>query len=199
MENKELSLILLDQSNHFLLLVENSLNECVKQGNLLYLTSNYEISEEEYYEKTKWSDFNVLIPILFNFYHGIELLMKGIVVLADGKTINSHKLSKIYKILKENHKVPDEIKDVLSFYIEIENMDFWHLKDFIAENNITIDDVYEAFRYPVDNKYTKVYEYGLSLTGREDDIIENFKKIINNCRKLRKEAFRYFRATETVS
>ena len=69
-------------SETYFFLVRNVLEENVKQGNLHLVTLDKEISEEEYDEMTKWSDFNIF-PILFNFYHGLELLMKGFLPASD--------------------------------------------------------------------------------------------------------------------
>lgn len=55
-----------------------------KQGNKKLIMSLYdpnetdEQSRQNYYQKTKWNDFNIGVPILFNFYHGLELCMKGL-------------------------------------------------------------------------------------------------------------------------
>jgi hypothetical protein len=49
-----------------------------KQGNKTMIFMDGDLSEEdsdlEFNEGTKWNDLNIGIPILFNFFHGIELI-----------------------------------------------------------------------------------------------------------------------------
>ena len=65
-------------------LVRESINEMEKINNVNLLISGYDsnISDAEsfeiYEEKTKWNDFKIGVPVLFNYYHGLELLMKGL-------------------------------------------------------------------------------------------------------------------------
>ncbi len=69
-------------SNPYFQLTRNCLEELIKSGNSNYLRTNFDenISKEDsdfaLKERTKWSDYNVIQPILFNFYHSLELLMK---------------------------------------------------------------------------------------------------------------------------
>ncbi len=39
---------------------------------------SYEESRGKYDQKTRWNDFKIGVPLLFNYYHGLELLMKGL-------------------------------------------------------------------------------------------------------------------------
>jgi len=79
---------------NFLQLTINSIEELENQGNknLLFLDGN--LSEDEswlkYDQQTKWNDNNIAIPVLFNFYHGIELVLKGL-ILKSGKSWNPKK------------------------------------------------------------------------------------------------------------
>ena len=93
-------------SETYFFLVRNVLEENVKQGNLHLVTLDKEISEEEYDEMTKWSDFNIF-PILFNFYHGLELLMKGFLILTDN-----------YK-LKIDHDLEKALNDFILYYLSL--------------------------------------------------------------------------------
>ena len=71
---------------HYLSLSENIAHETVRQGDTRFLICDIqdipEDSEARYFDKTKWSDFNVGIPILFVAYHGFELLLKGFLIQA---------------------------------------------------------------------------------------------------------------------
>jgi len=38
-------------------------------------------SDEEFEEHTKWADSNIAEPVLFNFYHGLELSLKSLILV----------------------------------------------------------------------------------------------------------------------
>jgi hypothetical protein len=61
----------------YLHLVETVANETIQQGNQFVVVSDDEISLERYASETKWSDHSLVVPLLFDFYHGIEVLLKG--------------------------------------------------------------------------------------------------------------------------
>ena len=68
-------------SLYYLKLVEAVADQMVCQGNQYVIIGDIPISPEDYEEQTKWSDHNISLPLLYNFYHGIELLLKGFVLL----------------------------------------------------------------------------------------------------------------------
>ncbi|MDQ7075608.1 MAG: hypothetical protein Q9O24_10765 [Gammaproteobacteria bacterium] len=65
-------------SLQFFSLVQNSLQEIILSKNEWIVVSDDEATIEEYEKKTAWSDHQVIIPVLFNFYHGLELFLKGL-------------------------------------------------------------------------------------------------------------------------
>ena len=74
----------ISHSYNFWTLTRNSIEEMERQGNKNYVVSEYSesVTEKESWQifelQTKWNDQNIGIPILFNFYHGLELYMKGL-------------------------------------------------------------------------------------------------------------------------
>ena len=50
-------------------------------------------TDEEYEEHMKWSDLNIVEPMLFNFYHGIELSLKSLILAKGNEIKKEHKLS----------------------------------------------------------------------------------------------------------
>ncbi len=67
----------------------------VESGNKLVVISDREITEEFYEKETRWADHNIALPLLFNFYHGLEVILKGFLV-AKGMNINhTHKLTEL--------------------------------------------------------------------------------------------------------
>ena len=79
----------------YLHLVEIVTAEIVKQGNVWGVEAPYNISEEEFREMTKWSDFRIAVPLLFNFYHGVELLLKGFLI-AKNEFQSIHQISILF-------------------------------------------------------------------------------------------------------
>jgi len=65
-------------AENFLQLVENILIEIVENGDTDIFIGPPKTDIQEYFRQTtKWSSFRILVPTLFNFFHGIELLMKA--------------------------------------------------------------------------------------------------------------------------
>ena len=134
---------------NFLQLTINSIEELENQGNknLLFLDGN--LSEDEswlkYDQQTKWNDNNIAIPVLFNFYHGIELVLKGL-ILKSGKSWNpkkGHHLTLLLNTLKSCTERPSQ--NVIEHFEKIINYD---LNNFFDANNKNVDSFYILLRYP---------------------------------------------------
>ena len=143
----------------YLKIASNILGENLKAGNKHVVISDYEIIEESYGIETQWSDFNIIVPTLFNFYHGLELVLKGLLsIITKDKTNYTHDITllfneinsdsvtvKLYETLKRHLKEPG-INEILS--------------GFLKTNGLSISQLYEALRYPEGRNLQKVYEYG---------------------------------------
>ena len=133
------------------------LSECVsreiaKTGNtwiFIQEGTNWAEQEEKYKEKTKWADYNQGIPVIFNFYHGLELLLKGFLV-AEGKAGKSHSLSCLLHSV--SNALPNQRFTTLAAkYVDSASLPKL-LADFIAASGSDIDMWYQAFKYPEDVK-----------------------------------------------
>ncbi len=164
-------------SLYYLNLVEAVINETIKQGNIHSVISNFDISEKKYRHETKWSDHNIVIPILYDFYHGLELLLKGFILFA--KNSDDVKLNHNIELLLENfttlYSNQKCLIDLLKKYIS-KTPSIEPLKNFFKENNITTDKFYEALRYPVNKKLTKEYDH-IKLMYHGEDGLEFFKEL----------------------
>ncbi len=189
-ENKALHFF--DLSFQYLALVENVCNETIKSNNEHLILSDQRLKSGEYEERTKWSDFNIIIPVLYNFYHGLELLMKGLLLVSNTEFKADHKLSSLLKKLESRNEISHKLKTLLSLHINTETIPTWHMQSFLRENAISTDQLYEAFRYPTNYKFSNIYEY-IDLRYREDDIIPYLKEIINDSKELRLEAEQLYR------
>lgn len=87
----DLALSFWSVSLQYLMLVENVSKETTSQGNTWVMTSALgHISEEEYEEGTRWSDHTIIIPLLFNLYHGIESALERISATRSGSQHESN-------------------------------------------------------------------------------------------------------------
>jgi len=110
-ENNKKALHFLTLSFSYLSLVENVLNETINFGNEHLILSDHELLLGEYEGRTKWSDFNIIVPTLYNFYHGLELLMKGLVILLGKEVDPKHNIGQLFSEIKSNGKV-----DIKNYY-----------------------------------------------------------------------------------
>ena len=161
---------------NFLRLSINSIEEMNKQGNKTMIFMNGDLSDEdsdlEFNERTKWNDQNIGIPILFNFFHGIELILKGLIIHCGGELgSNNHKLTDLLEKLKNMPNAPseqllDHFKNVL-----MKN----GLDDFFQENNKTVDSFYILFKYPEHNNGKSIKYF--QIRGKQEQGLIRFNTI----------------------
>jgi hypothetical protein len=181
-------------SYQFWTLTKESINEMGKQGNKKLIMSLYDSNEtdeqshQNYYQKTKWNDFNIGVPILFNFYHGLELCMKGLLQeIGKLPTNKNHKLSGYFKIISENNSVfIPEIIASIGKVLNSENPFY----DFFKSNNSNVDNYYQLLRYPESVKGNN-FLHG-EIRGREQIGLNNFNSIKNSCIEIEKAIIKWF-------
>jgi hypothetical protein len=184
-------------SYQFWTLTKESINEMEKQGNEKLIISLYDSnqtdqeSHENYYQKTKWNDFNIGVPILFNFYHGLELCMKGLLqevgILPTNKT---HKLNGYFKIIKGNKSL--FIPEIISSIGKVldENNPF---SEFFKSNNSNVDNYYQLLRYPESIKGDD-FLHG-EIRGKEKIGLKNFESIKNGCVEIENAIIKWIEKT----
>lgn len=101
--------------------------------------------DEEFKEATKWSDIHHSLPVLFNFYHGVEVLLKGFTA-ASNELKTGHNLTSLFETVETTHE-GEEFLSILKKYIDSESLPEV-LKKFMLGSSPTIDDWYEALKYP---------------------------------------------------
>jgi len=193
-EKFDISLNFLTLSLKYLSLVKNVLKENIKQGNLHLIISNREISEEEYDHKTRWSDFNIF-PILFNFYHGLELLMKGFLILVDNYKVKPrHDFERLLNDFKLHYPSKKEISDILAKYLELHHMPEL-LSKWLEENKMDITQLHELLEYPFDKTFKKKINY-LKLKYQQDKWLSFAKQLVNDIETLQKGSVQLYRSLE---
>lgn len=190
-----MGLSFLTLSIKYLYLAKNASDENIKRGNPHMIFGNKEITAEEYEEMTKWSDFNTSNPILFNFYHGLELLLKGFLLLRNDYVLKpSHHIEKLFEEFKEKYGKEQKIISILEKYLTINLMpDF--LANCLRNNNIQIDNLYEFLRYPADKNAQNVYDY-IDLKYKEEKGLTFFKGLVSDLDILGREVVKLYREIE---
>lgn len=182
-------------SFQFFSLVQNALKETIDQGNEWIVSSEKEISFESYADKTSWSDHQVIIPILFIFYHGLELFLKALLQFDPHFELKAkHSIEGLSsRFIKDNPKE----KGLCNFFKKYTHMDQLPkiLRDFLSDNNLTINQLYEALRYPTDPSFATIRSY-LSVKYKGEEGIEFFKILLCDIEKARKAAVSYGRSFE---
>jgi len=155
--------------------------------------ANIEITEEELMRQTKYSDTNLMIPALFNLYHGLELIMKGMVLAHDGNIITEHKPEKLFNDLKEIENEDAEYIFTISKYMN-KPISVNFINEYVVKEKIKdISQLYQSLRYPSPIKLDVIYNYfDLSHRGKEiipeiDEIIRDIDLIIKGTAKIYRE------------
>lgn len=133
---------------HFLQLAELACGELVKSGNQYFvITENLNEDDflSELHEQTKWSDINVGVPIIFNFFHGTEVLLKGFIVL-NGIVPPHHLLTQLLADFEQHHQNTRLGRIIEKFTRSLDQAS--PLGQFFVTNNISPDRWYEALKYP---------------------------------------------------
>jgi len=136
---------------------------------------------ERHEEAEQWDDINVAIPALFNFYHGVELTLKGMLDSIDELTEeykNEHKLTLLLNQLKLNSELNFKFEELILKYAGTENQ----FKNLFNSNQITGNQFYEIFKYP-ETKKGKQYNYN-TITHQGEISLAMFKELLDDINKI---------------
>jgi hypothetical protein len=174
---KERSLLFLKLCINYLQLVKSIADELITQGNKMVIITNYQITSEDFEERTKWSDYKIAEPLFFNFYHGLELLLKGYLLNNNTETlVKNHKIEMLYDDFLHYFSSQTTTINILDKYIGQNIKLAEPLKTFFTENNITVNRFYEALKYPESRKTQVVYNYD-SLKYNGDKALNFYKQL----------------------
>lgn len=150
----------------YLHLVEITTAETIRQGNTHVIITDIrdgELTPEAYKKQTQWSDFEIILPVLFNFYHGIEVVLKGFLIAADKPVHTNHKLSELINCFEQCYP-ENSIAQTIKKYIVREQLPTV-LSNFCKESEISIDDYYQALKYPESKKGSAYFHKPLKYNG----------------------------------
>ena len=169
-------------ADSFLQLVESVLTETLSHNNIaMYAGPPREDIREHYRQITKWSDFRILVPTLFNFFHGIELILKAANYKHTPPSGNlNHKLSALFLKFKTNYPNATELINIFEKYIFPNSAGCKILNTFYNSNSITdSSQFYEVFKYPYSKDFQADFNYG-DLRDLDTDGIIFFEQIIQD-------------------
>ena len=182
----------------YLMLVENVARETAAQGNTWFMTKDAkdgDITVEEYAEDTRWSDHTLIIPLLFNLYHGIELLVKGFLLASPSQNVKPrHSIGRLCREFSQAY--PDE-EGLIAFFgrfTEEQRLPAL-LSNFLRENGLTLDDLYQAVRYPSDQDFQALRKY-VELKYKGQDGLPFFSELAQEIKAIRVAAVRLGRSLE---
>jgi len=159
--------------------------ESLKSWNI-WMSEN--IDDTIYDEETKRSDFNIIIPNLFLFFHWIEVLLKWYTLLYWENSKHNHNIWVLYNNLQSKYAIKDI--HILEKYIIKEKL-IYPLNIFLKENNEDINMYYSFFRYSY-NKSEKIYKY-LKLHYQEDKNKPLMRNIIQDINILNRSSVKAYR------
>jgi hypothetical protein len=151
----------------------NCIDEMERQGNKDSVCSSGEHDDVEldriFEDGIKWSDRNLGIPILFNFYHGVELILKGLILRCGGvlPSKRKHDLKHLLSILSSTQDAPD--LTLTNFFSELISYD---PNGFFKSNNKEVSKYYELLKYP--ELMDETWVSAARLKGQEEVGLNNF-------------------------
>jgi len=181
-------------SDHYKQMVMNTLEMAIDGGNPSAIVSDICITNQAFNNKIKYCDYSIIYPLLFLFYHWMELVLKGFLIVlvkenpktkkTDIKKIAHHNVIKLLKQFKENYT--DE-KDIINFFEKytIKNNMPSFLKIFFDKNKLSVKNYYNFFRYPLNKNFDITCDYSsIKHTNKKGLIFfEDLLKDINRYKK----------------
>lgn len=135
-----------------------------------------------------WNDYSMIVPLLFMFYHGMELMLKGFAVLhVKGIPKTNHEISELFKAFKENYPAETRLHCLFGKYIDDRYAMPEILKSFFDNNHMNVNRFYESLRYPFSRSMETFETHSLKYQGStgvpffrqlQKDIAEICKNII---------------------
>lgn len=149
----------------YLHLVEAVISETVAQRNVHIVVSDSEYSWDQYEKNTKWSDHRLIVPVLFDFYHGVEVILKGFLVAVGKPAKTNHKLSLLTSEFEDCF--PGYMLGAIARKYIAQDQLPELLTSFCKTSGITIDDYYQALKYPQSTCGSVYKHYPLKYKGED--------------------------------
>lgn len=176
-------------SFHFFNVVQNICEKIIENKNERIIVCNSDTPMEELNDKTKWSDQKIVVPVLFNFYHALEILIKGFLIIdAPDKMKPKHSIEHLVSSFENVYIHESVLVKMLKKYTHQSQLPML-LKGFLKKNNLSVSQLYEALRYPLDSQFDTVRTYiDLKYKGKEG--VPFFEELFDDINVIRENAVR---------
>lgn len=165
----------------------NKTGRCVDYDSII----DHEEHEQEFNDMMKRNDDNIGVAVMFNFYHGLELFMKGLVQVENIILDKSdHNLQDLYKQIQANKsKYTSSLIQLLKDHI----YNAKSFNPFFESNNINVNDFYIGLRYPQNKDGNKQFKY-FTIRGKEEETFKIYKAMNDATHNFREEVVKWLRS-----
>lgn len=209
MEEVDNQIILEETYNRFLLaqqyltVSKNLLDLMIKNKNkrvyIRKVTDGKNANIDEIFENLKNSSVFTIIPTIFSFYQGLELIIKAFVLIAkpDLKLTHDIKLS-----FNEFAKIYTKEKEIISLcerYLNESDTSLTFLKQFQEDNNIrNSKELYNALRYPESRENEQSIKYYSLIYYDNKQFVPQIKQLSTDIQTLIKYSVKLYRKSEDL-
>lgn len=118
----------------------------ISMNNERFIVRDHTLTEEEYFNATRYNSNSIMTPALFCLYQGCELLLKGFITFKTNSGINSHDA---VELVSELDKCLPNEKELKKCFEDILYNPPTFVKAFMEANNISNwRELYFSLRYP---------------------------------------------------
>jgi HEPN domain-containing protein len=178
---------------------KNIIEEMINSDNKWVIVSDNTINWSEYDYKTKWSDFNTLLPALFLIYHGLELLLKGFLKYIKVDYEKNHNFTELLNNFQQKFLSSDSKKLILILkkYLILNHNTSTLLKKYFQKNKYIKNPqkMYNALRYP-ESKAKVVFDQSI-FSYNEKEIIDDLSEILTDLTSVQKYSVKIFNDLES--
>lgn len=179
-------------SEQFLKTSKLIIEQIIQSKNKWVVLDDKPIELENYFELTKWSDFNTLVPSIFLLMHGLELLVKGLVAFCDGVIKYDHKISDMISFLYNDPRIDNDLITTLEIYIGLSPSNAL-VKEFLRINkNIKSNNIHVDIRYP--EKGNSQTDFS-SFRYKGEPLIKELSSIISDIDKIYSKTLKIIRTS----
>jgi hypothetical protein len=140
-------------------LTQGVCDRITRNQNLSFLISDQPITGREFEKRTKWNDVNMVIPLLFNFYHGLELILKGFILFAEGNSAKlNHGITQLHFKFIEYYPGQKKLNKFFARYLVKSHLPEI-LREFLDHNRLSVNRFYESLRYPFNLNLSREYQH----------------------------------------
>jgi len=161
--------------------------EVVANKNRFFVMSGTPITAEQLQDETRWTDTNLIEPLLFNFYHGLELMLKGFLMFRPRPADKlNHRLSSLLSEFQSRYPEAQSLDLLFQKYVVVAHMPEM-LKAFFKDNDIPVDRFYECLRYPFDVRLARDFNH-LNLKYKGKRGLPFFRGLVEDTESIMRES-----------